>query len=43
MFIVGQGNFEYVKCTTKFDKNYNLTSITHVLNFNGNEFSISIC
>ena len=37
------GNYdEYLDCSTKFDKEYNLVSITHHVKFNNSDFYITL-
>lgn len=43
MFLLGFGNFEYLSCSTKFNKNYDLVSITHNIRFDNSSLSISLC
>lgn len=36
------GNYdEYIDCSTKFDKDYNLVSITHHIKFGNSDFYIT--
>lgn len=41
MFIIDSNNYKYLNCSTKFDKDYNLISITHNIKFGDSLLSIS--
>lgn len=41
MFIIASNNYKYVDCSTKFDKDYSLISITHNIKFGNSLLSIS--
>lgn len=43
MFLIRLNNGEYLSCSTKFDNNYNLISITHNIKINDSLLSISLC
>lgn len=43
MFIITSNNGEYLNCSTKFNNNYDLISITHNLKINNSLLSISLC